>query len=157
MSNFCLLVNGTLSTLDLIKASLHSRESVHYHGDSRYLLILSENCDAALDILQNKVLDPAKTVVIFGSSFPKDQEYTQVIKLRVTLVQVVYTQSSLFRPSLIRAPPSTVHLSSVVAMVHTCTHMHTNLELFRTNDKLSVTLHGNILTYSIHGTIFSIE
>ena len=46
--------------------------------ESRYLLVLTENY-AALPIVQQELLkkgdDP---VVIFGSSFPKDQEYTQV-------------------------------------------------------------------------------
>ena len=46
--------------------------------ESRYLLVLTENC-AALPIVEEKLLkkgdDP---VIIFGSSFPKDQEYTQV-------------------------------------------------------------------------------
>lgn len=77
---FLLLVDTigeSVSTLDLIRKSLNRSDSQHYHGDSRYLLILSENCDAALDILQQKVLDH-NAVVIFGSSFPKDQEYTQV-------------------------------------------------------------------------------
>ena len=49
------------------------------HRESRYLLVLTENY-AALPILQQQFLkgrdhDP---VVIFGSSFPKDQQYTQV-------------------------------------------------------------------------------
>lgn len=46
--------------------------------ESRYLLVLTENY-AALPIVQEELLkkgdDP---VIIFGSSFPKDQEYTQV-------------------------------------------------------------------------------
>ena len=50
-----------------------------FFRESRYLLILTENY-AALTILQQQFLkgkghDP---VVIFGSSFPKDQHYTQV-------------------------------------------------------------------------------
>ncbi len=44
--------------------------------ESRYLLVLTENY-AALRLLQEQFhnRDP---VVIFGSSFPKDQQYTQV-------------------------------------------------------------------------------
>ena len=44
--------------------------------ESRYLLVLTENY-AALRLLQTQFhyRDP---VVIFGSSFPKDQQYTQV-------------------------------------------------------------------------------
>ena len=49
--------------------------------ESRYLLVLTENY-AALPIVHEELLkkrdDP---VIIFGSSFPKDQEYTQVPKL----------------------------------------------------------------------------
>ncbi len=46
-------------------------------SESRYLLVLTENY-AALPILQQKLLEMRDTVIIFGSSFPKDQEYTQV-------------------------------------------------------------------------------
>ena len=63
--------------LELIKASFEREGAKYHHGDSRYLLVLTENCDAALDIMQSNLL-PENTVVIFGSSFPKDQEYTQV-------------------------------------------------------------------------------
>ena len=43
------------------------------------MLILTENY-AALSILQQQVLEEIDRdpVVIFGSSFPKDQQYTQV-------------------------------------------------------------------------------
>ncbi len=49
--------------------------------ESRYLLVLTENY-AALPIVHEELLkkrdDP---VIIFGSSFPKDQEYTQVPRI----------------------------------------------------------------------------
>ena len=49
--------------------------------ESRYLLVLTENY-AALPIVQEELLKVLKKgedpVIIFGSSFPKDQEYTQV-------------------------------------------------------------------------------
>ena len=46
--------------------------------ESRYLLVLTENY-AALPIVQEELLKKGKDpVIIFGSSFPKDQEYTQV-------------------------------------------------------------------------------
>ena len=54
--------------------------SVHFepyiYRESRYFLVLTENY-AALRLLQGEFHqhDP---VVIFGSSFPKDQQYTQV-------------------------------------------------------------------------------
>lgn len=46
--------------------------------ESRYLLVLTENY-AALPIVQEELLKKGEDpVIIFGSSFPKDQEYTQV-------------------------------------------------------------------------------
>ena len=45
--------------------------------ESRYLLVLTENY-AALRLLQSKFHRDHDPVVIFGSSFPKDQQYTQV-------------------------------------------------------------------------------
>ena len=47
-------------------------------SENRYLLILTENY-AALRIMQQHLLKTSDdAVVIFGSSFPNDQEYTQV-------------------------------------------------------------------------------
>ena len=46
--------------------------------ESRYLLVLTENY-AALPIVEEELLKKKEDpVIIFGSSFPKDQEYTQV-------------------------------------------------------------------------------
>eukprot|EP00058_Branchiostoma_floridae_P007057 XP_002592545.1 hypothetical protein BRAFLDRAFT_108419 [Branchiostoma floridae] len=64
------------SPLGLIKASL---ESVHGDSEGRYLLILTKNY-AALALLQQELLDPNSTVILFGSSFPQDQEYTQICR-----------------------------------------------------------------------------
>ena len=48
------------------------------YSENRYLLILTENY-AALPIMQQHLLRTADdAIVIFGSSFPNDQEYTQV-------------------------------------------------------------------------------
>ncbi|XP_006816196.2 E3 ubiquitin-protein ligase rnf213-alpha-like [Saccoglossus kowalevskii] len=65
------------STAGLIKASLEVDKSI-YIGESRYLLLLTENY-AALGILQ-QILNWNDHVIIFGSSFPKDQEYTQICR-----------------------------------------------------------------------------
>ena len=47
-------------------------------SENRYLLILTENY-AALRIIEQHLLKTSEdAVVIFGSSFPNDQEYTQV-------------------------------------------------------------------------------
>ncbi|CAB3995217.1 Hypothetical predicted protein, partial [Paramuricea clavata] len=61
--------------VNLIQESLGRTEN---QGESRYLLVLTENY-AALRLLQGKFHnhDP---VIIFGSSFPKDQQYTQICR-----------------------------------------------------------------------------
>ncbi|XP_052062754.1 E3 ubiquitin-protein ligase rnf213-alpha-like isoform X2 [Mytilus californianus] len=48
-------------------------------SETRYLLLLTENY-GALTILQQKIFTMENAVVIFGSSFPSDQEYTQVCR-----------------------------------------------------------------------------
>ncbi|ESO09860.1 hypothetical protein HELRODRAFT_190307 [Helobdella robusta] len=48
-------------------------------SESRYLLILTDNY-AALHLLQHDLLQIKDAIIIFGSSFPKDQEYTQVCR-----------------------------------------------------------------------------
>ena len=54
-----------------------SYELLLLFSESRYLLLLTENY-GALTILQQKMFTMDNAVVIFGSSFPRDQEYTQV-------------------------------------------------------------------------------
>ena len=54
-----------------------SYELLLLFSESRYLLLLTENY-GALTILQQKIFTMDNAVVIFGSSFPSDQEYTQV-------------------------------------------------------------------------------
>lgn len=51
--------------------------STFAHRDSRYVLILTQNY-SALPILQEGILSESDYTIIFGSSFPKDLEYTQV-------------------------------------------------------------------------------
>ena len=59
-----------------------------FSRESRYLLILTENY-AALPIIQRQLLkEEDDAVVIFGSSFPKDQEYTQVLSYNYALHQI---------------------------------------------------------------------
>ncbi|KAI6647030.1 E3 ubiquitin-protein ligase [Oopsacas minuta] len=70
------------SPLGLIRANL-TNLSRSYHGETRYLLLLTENY-AALNILLRspdmwpKQQDIRNIRVIFGSSFPCDQEYSAV-------------------------------------------------------------------------------
>ncbi|KAK2553290.1 E3 ubiquitin-protein ligase rnf213-alpha [Acropora cervicornis] len=70
------------TTIRLIEASL-AREDVADQAnfsENRYLLILTENY-AALRIMQQQLLKTSdNAIVIFGSSFPNDQEYTQVCR-----------------------------------------------------------------------------
>ena len=47
--------------------------------DNRYLLIVTDNYNATLPILQQQLLANSNASVIFGSSFPFDQEYTKVL------------------------------------------------------------------------------
>lgn len=56
----------------------HLIDCLPFFSENRYLLILTENY-AALRIMQQHLLKASDdAVVIFGSSFPNDQEYTQV-------------------------------------------------------------------------------
>ena len=60
--------------LDLITANLENFPL----SSTRYLLVMTEDF-SALPILQQRFLQNEEdVVVIFGSSFPKDQEFTQV-------------------------------------------------------------------------------
>ncbi|XP_072256671.1 E3 ubiquitin-protein ligase RNF213 [Pyxicephalus adspersus] len=64
-----------ISTTDLIMENIRSDSD-----DCRYLLILTKNY-AALQILQQAFLkENQQPEIIFGSSFPKDQEYTQICR-----------------------------------------------------------------------------
>ena len=49
-----------------------------YCRESRYLLVLTENYAALSIVLQELHKKDEEPIVIFGSSFPKDQEFTQV-------------------------------------------------------------------------------
>ncbi len=68
--------------------STSTYHSLYIDRESRYLLVLTENY-AALRLLQGKFhnRDP---VVIFGSSFPKDQQYTQVYLSTFYLVYLLF-------------------------------------------------------------------
>ena len=66
------------SAVGLIRANLQKNESRSL-GESRYLLLLTKNY-AALNIIRQRILADEAPVIIFGSSFPKDQEYTQICR-----------------------------------------------------------------------------
>ncbi|KAK3585576.1 hypothetical protein CHS0354_036763 [Potamilus streckersoni] len=63
-------------TAGLIEACLYDTNKTQ--SESRYLLLLTENY-GALTILQ-QLIPTNNIITIFGSSFPKDQEYTQVCR-----------------------------------------------------------------------------
>uniref|UniRef100_A0A8C6V5D3 RING-type E3 ubiquitin transferase n=1 Tax=Naja naja TaxID=35670 RepID=A0A8C6V5D3_NAJNA len=65
-----------ISTIDLVKQNIYSD---YQDGECRYLLVLTENY-AALQILQQRFFRDVQPEIIFGSSFPKDQEYTQICR-----------------------------------------------------------------------------
>ncbi|XP_048410924.2 E3 ubiquitin-protein ligase rnf213-alpha-like isoform X2 [Stegostoma tigrinum] len=69
--------HNSINTLDLINLNL-SADS--HDNECRYLLILTKNY-AALQILQQMFFSRKhQPEIIFGSSFPKDQEYTQICR-----------------------------------------------------------------------------
>ncbi|ELU09101.1 hypothetical protein CAPTEDRAFT_223578 [Capitella teleta] len=65
------------SPLALIEENLNN--CIASNSESRYLLVLTENY-AALGILQQQLAMTRDAVIIFGSSFPKDLDYTQVCR-----------------------------------------------------------------------------
>ncbi|XP_046861644.1 E3 ubiquitin-protein ligase rnf213-alpha-like [Xenia sp. Carnegie-2017] len=62
--------------INLLQNSLRRTEK---RRESRYLLVLTENY-AALRLLQSKDFREYEPEVIFGSSFPRDQQYTQICR-----------------------------------------------------------------------------
>ncbi|XP_064180420.1 E3 ubiquitin-protein ligase rnf213-alpha-like [Anguilla rostrata] len=68
-------LEGTISTIELVRKNILAIGS---KNECRYLLVLTKNY-AALQILQQMFFsDQHHPEIIFGSSFPKDQEYTQI-------------------------------------------------------------------------------
>lgn len=73
-----------VSTVELIKQNIHSGLQASSRGqdgaESRYLLVLTRNY-VALQILQQTLFgEGQQPEIIFGSSFPQDQEYTQICR-----------------------------------------------------------------------------
>ncbi|XP_072339649.1 E3 ubiquitin-protein ligase rnf213-alpha-like isoform X3 [Scyliorhinus torazame] len=66
------------STLEMVKTNIKADSS---DGECRYLLLLTKNYVALQIVLQHVFQDvDDKPEIIFGSSFPKDQEYTQICR-----------------------------------------------------------------------------
>ena len=73
--------NKPLNVIDLIKEALLKKTT---EDENRYLLLLSQN-ENALDLINNYILkefdkDNNKIKIIFGSSFPNDQKYSQICR-----------------------------------------------------------------------------
>ncbi len=82
------------NVIDLVKEALLKKTT---EDENRYLLLLSQN-DNALDLINNYILNELETnnvKIIFGSSFPNDQAYSQIcrkihqIKLSMELGKIV--------------------------------------------------------------------
>ena len=71
------------NVIELIREALTRRnDRKTVEGENRYLLVLAQN-ENALDLLNNFILDQVdikNTRVIFGSSFPNDQHYSQICR-----------------------------------------------------------------------------
>ena len=75
-----------VSTLEMVRSSIETTCPCHRESwiegkctSSRYLLIMTENY-SALPMIESLLLQSGvEPDVIFGSSFPRDQEFTQVI------------------------------------------------------------------------------
>uniref|UniRef100_A0A8C3WRW7 E3 ubiquitin-protein ligase RNF213 n=1 Tax=Catagonus wagneri TaxID=51154 RepID=A0A8C3WRW7_9CETA len=75
---------GDVSTMELIRQNMYGdlqkAPGTEPDGaESRYLLVLTRNY-VALQILQQAFFAEDLPEIIFGSSFPKDQEYTQICR-----------------------------------------------------------------------------
>lgn len=67
----------TISAIELVRENV---TAIGQDEECRYLLVLTKNY-AALRILQQTFFsDQCQPEIIFGSSFPKDQEYTQICR-----------------------------------------------------------------------------
>nr|XP_056704626.1 E3 ubiquitin-protein ligase RNF213 [Euleptes europaea] len=71
------IISENIDTIGLVEQNIYSDCQ---DGECRYLLVLTQNY-AALQILQQAFFKgEQQPEIIFGSSFPKDQEYTQICR-----------------------------------------------------------------------------
>ncbi|XP_041073204.1 E3 ubiquitin-protein ligase rnf213-alpha-like [Carcharodon carcharias] len=74
------LKNASHDSIDTLELINHNIYADSHDSECRYLLILTKNY-AALQILQQMFFSrKQQPEIIFGSSFPKDQEYTQICR-----------------------------------------------------------------------------
>lgn len=75
-----LLITPNLENISAIEFVRENIQAVGQEEECRYLLVLTKNY-AALQILQQTFFsESGQPEIIFGSSFPKDQEYTQICR-----------------------------------------------------------------------------
>ncbi|KAM9393995.1 E3 ubiquitin-protein ligase rnf213-alpha-like isoform 2-T2 [Pholidichthys leucotaenia] len=75
-----LQITPNLETISAIEFVNENIQAIGQDEECRYLLVLTKNY-AALQILQQTfLLESCQPEIIFGSSFPKDQEYTQICR-----------------------------------------------------------------------------
>ncbi|CAL8303834.1 unnamed protein product [Merluccius merluccius] len=75
-----LLIEPNLESIEVTDLVRQNILAVGHEEECRYLLVLTKNY-AALQILQQTFFsDNKQPEIIFGSSFPKDQEYTQICR-----------------------------------------------------------------------------
>ncbi|XP_029363545.1 E3 ubiquitin-protein ligase rnf213-alpha [Echeneis naucrates] len=75
-----LQMKPNLNDINAIEFVRENIQAVGQEEDCRYLLVLTKNY-AALQILQQTFFsESVQPEIIFGSSFPKDQEYTQICR-----------------------------------------------------------------------------
>ncbi|XP_023265809.1 E3 ubiquitin-protein ligase RNF213 [Seriola lalandi dorsalis] len=75
-----LLMTPNLENINAIEFVRENIQAVGQEEECRYLLVLTKNY-AALQILQQTFFsESVQPEIIFGSSFPKDQEYTQICR-----------------------------------------------------------------------------
>nr|XP_055971345.1 E3 ubiquitin-protein ligase RNF213 [Sorex fumeus] len=77
------VVGTNISTMQMIRENVLGLQQAAGSGldepDTRYLLVLTRNY-AALPILQQCLLCEHQAEILFGSSFPRDQEYSQICR-----------------------------------------------------------------------------
>ncbi|KAM9457017.1 E3 ubiquitin-protein ligase rnf213-alpha-like isoform 2-T2 [Clarias gariepinus] len=75
-----LFIKSNLESIDTIELVRQNITAVAQDEECRYLLVLTKNY-AALQILQQTFFsEQYQPEIIFGSSFPKDQQYTQICR-----------------------------------------------------------------------------
>ena len=73
------LVKAALRTFENPSTEISGRDGKKVLIENRHLLLLTEN-NSALHIIQSHLLIGKEPFVLYGSSFPKDQHYTQVCR-----------------------------------------------------------------------------